>query len=451
MLEFLRRAREQRAHRGLRATRFAAIRNTYPELRDTTRKTFEQVIPAELGSWKEQEFKFTMRFEDVNCEILFRSLDRPEDVKKLLSLELTGAYINEWREIPREIFEGLTGRIDRYPALSDGGQTWSGIWGDSNPWHPTHWIPALLRKHPDAIRVWRQPSGRSQNAENLENLKPGYYERMCVGKDEEWIRVYVDGLDAVASEGSIYGRWLADLRARGGIAPFDHGEGECFTAWDFGIADSMAIWVFRFNGQRGVDVVDWYENSGDGLAHYFEWLRERPWRYLAHYLPHDGRNRTWLTGASAIELFEQEFGPGSALIAPEVGVDQGIGAARWLLEQGSTRIHARCDEVPEGKDLSGVGTLSEYRYAWDETNKCFSKNPLHNFASHSADAFRTLACAVRHSDLISRKPAAAPERVLGVAVGAVYSDAQGVQRINVTFKELADAKIRATRRERRRV
>jgi hypothetical protein len=252
ILEFLRRAKEQRLHNGLRKTRFAAIRNTYPELRDTTRKTFEQVIPAFLGSWKEQEFKFHLRFDDVDCEILFRSLDRPEDVKKLLSLELTGAYINEWREIPQEIFEGLTGRIDRFPSQGDGGQTWSGIWGDSNPWHPTHWIPTLLRKYPEAIRLFRQPGGRAANAENIENLKPGYYERMMVGKDQDWISVYVDGEDAVATEGSIYGRWLAKLRADGRLRDFQHDPSDVFTAWDFGIADSMAIWCFRFNERRGV-------------------------------------------------------------------------------------------------------------------------------------------------------------------------------------------------------
>jgi hypothetical protein len=152
------------------------------------------------------EFTFRLKFNDVESEILFRSLDKPGDIKKLLSLELTGAYINEWREIAREIFEGLTGRIDRYPSVAKGGQTWSGIWGDTNPWHSTHWVPLLLRKHPEAIQVFRQPGGGAQNAENLENLKPGYYDRMCVGKDEEWIQVYVDGQDATATVGSIFGR-----------------------------------------------------------------------------------------------------------------------------------------------------------------------------------------------------------------------------------------------------
>lgn len=410
VMEFLRRATEQKpSPDGIRRTRFAAVRNSYPELRDTTRKTFEQWIPEDLGRWDEGEFAFRMKFGDVESEILFRSLDRPKDVKKLLSLELTGAYINEWREIVREIFDGLTGRVGRYPSMAEGGPTWSGIWGDTNPWHPTHWVPLLLKKHPGAIQVFRQPSGLSPQAENIKNLKPGYYKQLCVGKDEEWIRVYARGEDASAAVGSIYGALLTDLRARGGVGNIEHvvdpyGAPDVFTAWDFGIADSMAIWCFGFNKSRGVDILDWYENSGHGLAHYFDWLEKRPWRYVAHYLPHDGRARTWQTGNSAIELFEQRWGAGRAIVAPELSVDEGIGAARWLLEQPTTRFHSRCDEIPKDRDLSGLGTLAEYKYAWDETNKCFGKNPLHNFASHSADAFRTLACAVRHSDLIAHQP-----------------------------------------------
>jgi hypothetical protein len=112
---------------GIRRTRWAIIRNTYPELRDTTRKTFEQWVDGRLGQWREQEFSFTMRFQDVEAEILFRALDRPEDIKKLLSLELTGAWINEAREVPKAVFDSLTGRVGRFPAKMDGGATWSGI------------------------------------------------------------------------------------------------------------------------------------------------------------------------------------------------------------------------------------------------------------------------------------------------------------------------------------
>jgi hypothetical protein len=194
------------------------------------------------------------------------------------------------------------------------------------------------------------------------------------------------------------------LRADGRLRDFQHDPSDVFTAWDFGIADSMAIWCFRFNERRGVDIIDWYENSGYGLTHYFEWLATRAWTYRMHILPHDGKNRSWHSGRSARELFMDHFGSGSVRVLPPLDVEDGIGAGRWLLEQDSTRIHSRCDEVPKDADLSGVATLAEYKYAWDEKNKCFSKLPLHNFASHSADAYRTLAQIVKYGELVSRPP-----------------------------------------------
>jgi phage terminase large subunit len=67
------------------------------------------------------------------------------------------------------------------------------------------------------------------------------------------------------------------------------------------------------------------------------------------------------------------------------------------------QIHERCG-VPARFEYSGIDALSEYRFEWDEENLCFSKNPLHNWASHSADAFRYMALVGKHSELMTRKP-----------------------------------------------
>jgi hypothetical protein len=90
-VELIRRAAEQKPFGGVRATRGVVIRNTYRELEDTTRKTFEQWIPPHLGRWMEKDFTFTIDrpLADgtrIHCELLFRALDKPEHEKKLLSL-----------------------------------------------------------------------------------------------------------------------------------------------------------------------------------------------------------------------------------------------------------------------------------------------------------------------------------------------------------------------------
>lgn len=196
VMEILSRAQEQRkSPNGQRKTRWAIIRNSYPELKTTTLKTWAQWCPSHYGRLTmDSPIRHYVNSSELEMEILFLALDRPEDVKKLLSLELTGAWINEAREIPKAIVDGLTGRVGRYPSVNDGGCTWSGIIMDTNPPDDQSWWYALSEgKTPEDWRFFKQPGGRSPHAENLHNLIPNYYKRICAGKDPEWIQVYVDG------------------------------------------------------------------------------------------------------------------------------------------------------------------------------------------------------------------------------------------------------------------
>jgi len=421
--EILRRAAQQApGPDGVRRTRFAVIRNTYGQLKDTTRKTFEEWIPHYAGKWNEQRFTFTMDFihddgegqkHPLHCEVLFRALDRPEDVKKLLSLELTGAYINEAREIPKHVLDVLETRVGRYPSKKEGGASWFGIWADTNPWHAGHWGAKLFAKlgASDGYALFRQPGGRAPNAENTDNLPDGYYDRLCVGKSREWVRVYVDGEDASGDEGAIWGSWISELQARGGVCAFEHDRDEVYTSWDLGRADSTAIWFWRirewqervggeFVDRRDVDVIDHYENHGEGIAHYFDLIESKGYRYRKHFFPHDARIRRLETQQTALERAIERFGMNAVEITPEISVADGIDAARWLLEQ-PIRIHERCGEL--GKlEYSGIDALQGYRYNWDEKNQCFSRDPIHNWASHSADAFRYVAVVAKETELTTR-------------------------------------------------
>ena len=115
--EIMRRACEQLPwENGVRKSRWAVIRNTYRELIDTTMETFFDWFPRDLGLWRQMDMKWTFvqALPDgttVHLEVLFRALDRPNDIKKLLSLELTGGWLNEAREIPKAILDMLQGRV----------------------------------------------------------------------------------------------------------------------------------------------------------------------------------------------------------------------------------------------------------------------------------------------------------------------------------------------------
>jgi hypothetical protein len=408
--EILRRAQRQApSPDGIRRSRFAIIRNTYSQLRDTTRKTFEQWVPHWLGTWHEQSFTWTGEWASddagkdvVRCEVLFRALDRPEDVKKLLSLELTGAYINEVREIPKHVIDVLETRVGRYPSKLEGGPSWFGIWADTNPWHSGHWGAKLFAKNLEGYRLFRQPGGRAPNAENVENLPTGYYDRLCTGKDREWVRVYVDGEDASGDVGAIFGAWVDDLEKRGGICAFDHPTEGVFTSWDLGRSDATAIWWWRINAHGVPDILDHYENSGQGLSHFLDVVDAKGYQHVRHFLPHDARAKTLATQRSVLEQCIDRWGARHVAITPELSFSDGVNAARWMLEQ-SMQIHERCN-VPGRFEHSGVDALRAYRFEWDEENQCFSRNPVHNWASHTADAFRYIACAVRHAEILTRPP-----------------------------------------------
>lgn len=223
-VDVLRRAKAQKPFEGIRRTRWAVIRNTSPELRTTTMKTWGQVFPeAQWGPirWS-SPFTHHIRKGDLDCEVIFLGLDKPDDVKKLLSLELTGAWINEAREVPKVILDGITGRVGRYPPIFQGGPSWWGVWMDTNAPDTDHWWPilageapipdylsneeALMLQKPDDWEFFTQPAGMLEVkdgaglltgyevnplAENVANLPPGYYQKLIAGKTRSWISIYV--------------------------------------------------------------------------------------------------------------------------------------------------------------------------------------------------------------------------------------------------------------------
>lgn len=203
-VDILRRALAQRpGPDGKRRSRWAIVRNTYPELKTTTIKTWHGIVPSQVGQWVDSgPPRHVLLGEDFEIEIWFLALDSPEDVKKLLSMDLTGAWINEARETPKSILDGLTARVGRYPGIAQGGPSWFGVLMDTNPPDSDHWWYKLAEEEtPQGFAFFAQPSGLSDAAENRDNLPAGYYERLCSGKSDEWIKVYVRGEYGFVADG----------------------------------------------------------------------------------------------------------------------------------------------------------------------------------------------------------------------------------------------------------
>ena len=212
-VEVFRRCQEQKVGTdGFRRSRWVVVRNTKQQLQDTTLKTWFDWFPAGvgIGRWKESEMTYFLEFADVSAEILFRALDTPADVAKVLSLELTGAWLNEARQINQEIVEGLQGRLERYPSQKMGGSNYWLLIADTNPpqlgsywWKIFEHMP-LEDDDPDTVVIcdtFKQPDALSPEAENKENLEPGYYERKAKGRSKAYINVFIRARYALSMAG----------------------------------------------------------------------------------------------------------------------------------------------------------------------------------------------------------------------------------------------------------
>jgi len=194
----------------------------------------------------------------------------------------------------------------------------------------------------------------------------------------------------LGQEGSYYGKYMTTALQEGRICsvPFDPAV-QVITVWDLGVGDSTAIWFCQQVGGE-VHLIDYYERSGEGLAHYASVLEdkraEHHWIYQAHYAPHDIEARELNTGLSRKDYAFQLGIRFSTL--PKISIDAGIEAARAVLP--------RC-WFDERNCADGIKALENYRKRYDERHNVYSNVPLHDWASHGADAFRYLAIALKQS------------------------------------------------------
>lgn len=243
--EIMKRAAEQKpGPDGVRRTRWVVIRQTYPQLRDTTIKTFMQwVKPEHFGEYKASDNTYLINaIPNTEIEVLFRALDRPDHISNLLSMELTGGWVNESKDVAWPVIDALQGRVGRYPAKRDGGPSWFGVFSDTNPadvdskfykfWEQT--------KHPPSFaQIFKQPSGLSKQAENLHNLPDDYYKTISQGKDPEWIKVFVHGEYGFVMDGQLVFHEYHDSVHCAEVKHISYAP--IYRGWDFGLTPCVVL------------------------------------------------------------------------------------------------------------------------------------------------------------------------------------------------------------------
>ena len=250
--EVIRRAGEQAPNQqGVRKTRALVVRETARQLQDTTIKTWLDWFPEGVcGRYMRTTKTYFFKVGDIECEVMFRALDDADDVANLNSLEVTFGWFNECRDIHPDIVDAMSKRVGRFPSKKDGGPTWHGMWGDTNPpTMDTWWYYQMEKIDPEdgvtpinnGWAVYKQPSGRGPLAENVENLPEGYYDTQ--GRSEEYIRVYIDGEYGLSSAGQpVYKYFRPDYHmADGSLTPIINGVRPVVVGMDLGLTPAAVL------------------------------------------------------------------------------------------------------------------------------------------------------------------------------------------------------------------
>jgi len=365
-------------HKG-REPRFAYVAPTYTQAKDVAWSYLKEYTAAIPGLEKsESELSVTLPGNKARIRLY-----GAENYDRIRGLYLDGVVIDESGDIdPRAWPEVIR------PALSDrkGWATFIGTPKGRNAFYDLHrqaqssddWFSAELK----ASKTGIIDAGELEDARRT--MTP-----------EQFSQEYECSFEA-AVVGAYYGKEITLAEADGRIGRVPHEKAaDVFASWDLGIADSMAIWIGQIVG-REWHWIGYYENSNQALDHYVDWIKALPYKVHKHYLPHDGEARELQTGKSRQE-FLTERGLDVAIV-PRGEVMDGIDSARLRFN----RMWFDADKCARGIDC-----LRMYRSEYDDKNKVLRSRPLHDWASHGADAFR---CGVMGAEESAPKPFKQPAK-----------------------------------------
>lgn len=341
--------------------RFAYVAPTYTQAKDVAWSYLKRYT-AGLPGVETSESELWVRFGHNGARIRLYGADNYD---RLRGIYLDGAIIDEAGDIdPRAIGEVIR------PALSDrkGWATYIGTPKGRNEFFRIHqlaetqddWFSAKLRA--------------SQTGLIDENELDDAKRQMTA---EAYAQEYECSFDA-AVRGAYYGKDVEEAETSGriGRVPYDKAA-DVFCSWDLGIGDMMSLWFFQIIGKEW-HFLRYYESNGFGLDHYVDYIKALPFTVHTHLLPHDAEARELQTGNSRKQFLE---GRGlNCTIVPRHNVDDGINAVRvkfnrfWFDREGC------------GK---GLDCLRMYRAEFDDKHQILRPRPLHDWASHGADSFRT--------------------------------------------------------------
>lgn len=353
--------------------RFAYIAPTYTQGKAIAwdyMKHYASVIPGHTVN----ESELRIDFPQHDAQIRIFGADNPDSLR---GLYLDGAVLDEYGLQPPKTFTEVL-----RPALADR-EGWALFIGTPNGKNQFYDVASQARtgvdKHGNPVTGW---CFAEYKASETGILKP---EELAAARSQmtqdEYAQEFECSFEA-SVKGAIFAREVIAAREDGRLArvPYDPAL-PVDTDWDLGVGDATAIWFSQSLRSREVRLIDFYEASGEGLQHYLSVLKSKPYTYGTHWAPHDIQVRELGSGNSRLET-ARSLGL-HFQISPKVDtLEDGIHAARMLFP--------RCWFDAE-KCKHGIETLQHYRWDYNQRIKEHTHRPVHDWASHGADAFRGLA------------------------------------------------------------
>lgn len=366
--------------------RIVCIREVQNSIKDSVRQLLVDKI-SKFG-W-EQEFEVTereIRCPRTNSVVIFKGMQNynSENIKSLEGYDV--AWVEEAQTLSARSLELLRPTIRKQNALLYGDKWFdSEIWFSWNPRHRTDPVDVFFRKnpHPDAISVFVNYTDNPWFPDVLRREMEHDYETDPEKAEHVWGGGY--GVD----EGAIIARLVDRAEKDGRLNDCQYTEdgGPIEISSDIGFRDTASWWFFQrlhagtrwfhYEGESGLDGEEWIERLS-------QILEERGWPLGRIWLPHDARVKTFQSRHSVIESFLKAFGTDKVRIVPRTSKTDRINAGRKIIRTSEINAEA-CEE--------GLDGLRAWVYEWDTDKQVFSREPLHNWASHPSDAF-TYGCQV---------------------------------------------------------
>jgi hypothetical protein len=324
---------------------------------------------------------FTISFEGRRTpQVWLCGVENNDRMEKVLGLGLNTIFLNECSQIGYKAFYTLSTR------LAEKGKTANKLLLDANPPAQYHWTYKryILGIEPISGEKIDESKFRVVHmnpTDNLININPEYIANLK--KLPTYVQErYLHGKFAKGMDNAVFSKELETVILEQRLTKVVKQESiPVHAVFDIGVGDATAIWVCQFLPER-INLLEYYEHNREALPYYINYLvGRRGYNLSSVVLPHDAKNKNWGTGRTIRESAEAlgrqyKFG---VHVLPDNLIADGINSARMLFG----RIYF--DKI---NTAQGWEALQNYEYTYSDKRGRESDKPLHNWASHGADAFR---------------------------------------------------------------